>query len=227
MIGVLLIASGGDRYTNYIPELFSSLRKFFPPHEVILFTNNGDIRHHMTEVPIDNLGWPAASLKRYHIFLKHRNLLENFSHVFYMDIDMRVNSPIEASEICGDGLTAVLHPGFVGYDYKAYCRDSRSTAYIGGNSGQYYQGCFQGGRTKDYLDTAEILCHHINVDDAAGVTAEWFDEAHWNWYLYHNPPAIALSPIFAYPQKDESYPAVQGQVPKIIHLEKWNQEAWK
>ena len=39
MIGVLLIATGGPRYTRFVPDLIKSLKRFFPPHEIVLFTD--------------------------------------------------------------------------------------------------------------------------------------------------------------------------------------------
>ena len=225
MIGVLLIATGGPRYTRFVPDLIKSLKRFFPPHEIILFTDETFLPGIFC-IHQENLGWPLASLMRYRMFLDARDHLKKYDHLFYMDIDMLVKAPIQESEICGDGITAVLHPGYVGIPEKTYDRNPNCTANLRGNR-EYYQGCFQGGSRDAFLKMCQILHGNINRDEATGNRAVWFDESHLNWYLYHNPPAIALSPVFACPEYTDNYPSVWDQIPRIVHLAKENQESWK
>jgi Glycosyltransferase family 6 len=227
MIGILLTATGRPQYLTYISALVESIRKNIPNSGVVLFKSVPDFFHHLDQqFQIEDLGWPRGSMMRYHTFLRHRENLQKYSHLFCMDVDMLVKGPIDPGEICGIGLTAVLHPGFVGQPVKAYCRDNRSTAFIQGNK-EYYQGCFQGGSRDAYLQMAANIAQDINIDDMNGVIPEWFDEAHLNRYLFDHSPVITLPPTFAYPEIDESYPCVQGQTPRIIHLQKHGQEEWK
>lgn len=228
MIGVLLIATGGSRYTKFVPDLVQSLKQFFPPHEVVLFTDS--LEYESLGVRIlgqEPLGWPLASLMRYKIFDAARYpVLEAYDHIFYMDIDMLVKAPIQESEICGDGITAVLHPGYIGVSEKTYDRNPNCTACLRGNR-EYYQGCFQGGSREAFFKMCQILKGNIDRDQERGTPAVWFDESYLNWYLFHNPPAITLPPVFAYPQNPGPYPSVLGQEPRIIHLAKEGQESWK
>ena len=226
MIGVMLIATGGAHYTCYVPQLSESLREFFPPHETVLFTSEEVSRTDVITIPVEDLVWPRATLMRYHTFVKNQDVLSRYSHLFYLDIDMCVKTPIVESEICGEGITAVIHPGFAGTPSKPYCRDRRSTAFIEGNK-EYYQGCFQGGSTHAYLDMCKILSRNIDADDANGVATEWYDESYLNRYLFDAPPVIELPPTFAYPEHPEPYPCLRNKEPRIMHIEKSGQETWK
>jgi histo-blood group ABO system transferase len=226
MIGVLLIATGGTRYESFVPGIVESLKQFFPPHRVLLFGRHPNPPQGVIQLSVENYNWPRATLMRYHMFWEHRDVLSNYHHLFYMDIDMLAKSPITSEEICGDGITAVLHPGFVYNPIKAYCRDRGSTAFVEGNK-EYYQGCFQGGSVDDYLAMCNRIRENVNIDDSNNVIPEWFDEAHLNRYLYDRPPAITLPSTFAYPENIESYPVLHGKEPKILHIQKHGQENWK
>jgi hypothetical protein len=227
-VAVMLIATGGERYTKYVTPLVESLEKFFPPQDVVLFTDSQD-SFDAIKIYQPNLGWPRASLMRYHAILAQKSLLERYDQIFYMDIDMLVHSKIDGEEVFSDGITAVLHPCFP----TSFERRPQSTAFISGNP-PYYQGCLQGGSAKAFLEMCETLARNIDTDDANGIVAVWFDESHLNRYLVDNPPAKILSPSYAYPTPNclvhpETW--MEGRVgdfvPKIRHIEKVDQNKWK
>ena len=233
MIGLILIATGGERYTQFVRPLISSAEKFFPEHEVVLFTDEVSFNYGAdVHVEIPSLGWPRATLMRYHQMLGHRDVLDKYSHLFYCDIDMLFVSKIEPEEILADGITAVTHPGFP----QSFERNLKSTACVPESSGSlpYYQGCLVGGETNAFFAMLETITRNIDTDDKNGVMAIWHDESHLNRYLIDNPPAEVLSPAYAFPEPHYlAHPEtwlpcpIDQFVPKIKHLEKMNQGAWK
>jgi hypothetical protein len=252
MIAFCLVATGGERYTRYLGRLMGSISTYMPENEMIIFSDEVSEKSKITmtyppntmdtyvpppmtfwRVPHKDLGWPRATLMRYHAMLQERDLLRQYSHVFYMDVDMLVCQPITAQEICGDGITAVIHPGFP----NAFERNHNSMAFVPESiqpKPVYYQGCFIGGKTGDFLSMMEKIRFAIDIDDRNKVMALWHDESHLNRYLIDHPPAIKLSPTYAFPAlhylRDVSSwsDAPAGEIrPKIRHLEKTEQHLWK
>jgi histo-blood group ABO system transferase len=236
VIAFLLIATGGPRYTQYLQPLIDSIHQNIPGNHVIVFSDDQpedapvlDMSYNVRYVHQSDLGWPRATLMRYHAMLKQQWLLGWYSHVFYMDIDMLVVSPIKEEEILSEGLTAVIHPGFP----EAFERNPRSTAYVDNNP-TYYQGCLIGGRTDKFLSMCQTIVKNIDQDDRNGLMAIWHDESHLNRYLRDNPPAVSLNPDYAFPERHylknpEKWMKVHPShfVPKIRHLEKVDQGRWK
>lgn len=240
-IAFILIATGGERYTQYLDPLVRSIEEYMPPrsyinifqeHETFLTTyhQNPTTGRGVNWVPQPDLGWPRATLMRYHAILKQADLWKQYSHVFYMDIDMLVCKHIGDWEICSDGITAVTHPGFP----DSFERNPRSTAYVAGVH-PYYQGCFVGGKTDSFLSMCDTITRNIDEDDRNGLMAIWHDESHLNRYLIDNPPAKVLSPSYAFPalhylkEPEKWMNGIHPSQfePKIRHLEKVDQGKWK
>jgi hypothetical protein len=228
-LAILLIATGGERYTKFVAPLVASLRENFPPHDVILFTDSEEEFGGVTKAPWADLGWPGASLMRYHAFLSQEEALRGYEHLLYLDVDMLACQRVTEEELFSDGITAVIHPGYPG----TFERRRESTAYVEGDPA-YYQGCLQGGRTDPFLEMCRVLAASIDADKAKGITAVWHDESHLNRYLLDHPPARALTPAYAYPdpraiRHPERWMTVSPAAfsPKIKHLEKPDQARWK
>lgn len=232
-IGIILIATGGDQYTRFLSPLRQSIIDYMPDSDTILFTDDCQFKYLFAKTVYQtNLGWPRATLMRYHSMVKQEELLKQYSHVFYMDVDMLVASKIEHNEICGDGITATLHPGYV----ETYERNPRSTAFVEDSEHNYYQGCFVGGETNAFLKMAKTIAANVDKDDGEGVMAIYHDESHLNRYLIDNPPVKILSPAYCFPGPAHvRYPerwiqkpyCLATYVPKIRHLEKPDQARWK
>jgi histo-blood group ABO system transferase len=226
----MLIATGGEHYMQYVPPLMESLKKFFPPHEVVLFTDSDAHYDRCWKVFQPNLGWPRATLMRYHAMLGAEDLLSSYDQLFYMDIDMLMVNPVAGEEIWSNGITAVTHPGYP----NSFERRPQSRACVVGDH-PYYQGCFQGGDSKAFLEMCRVLARNIDIDLANlggdKPWAIWHDESHMNRYLLDHPPAKVLTPAYCLPiEKYLVHPErwqTPGWVPKILHIEKVNQGEWK
>ena len=105
------------------------------------------------QVQIPDLGWPKASLMRYHHFTHRQDFLKEFDYLLYLDVDMLCVAPITAEEICADGITAVLHPGLP----TSFERRHSSTAFVEGEH-PYYQGCSVGGPADKFLENERGDC---------------------------------------------------------------------
>ena len=230
MIALVLIATGGPRYTQYVNPLIESANKYFPEHETFVFTDNMDlVRDDRLLIPTPDLGWPRATLMRYHMINQNKSLFDKHSHIFYCDIDMLFVAPINPPEILTPGLTAVEHPGYP----DAFCRDPKSTAYIPEwHNPMYYQGCFQGGGRDTFLQMSETIAGRIDEDDKNGVMAIWHDESHYNKYLFQDArPSKVLTPAYCMPEekylRNQARWLNQDTIIKIRHIEKTNQGDWK
>lgn len=221
-VAIILIATGGEQYMKFVPPLVASLEKFFPPHDVVLFTDVEEVvgapslfaavgsppTPHVIRIPQPDLGWPRATLMRYHAMLAQGNLLSQYDQIFYMDIDMLVCSPVTGDDIFSEGLTAVIHAGYP----DAFERRRKSTAFVEGHP-MYYTGAFIGGNRRSFISMCETIAHNVDTDGINGIKAVWYDESHLNRYLVDNPPLKKLSPAYCFPE------AVLNHV-KIKHLEK-------
>jgi hypothetical protein len=221
----LITIASGAKYVDYAKAMFESAKKFLPFAEQLTFKDG----------PV---GFPNATLYRYHTFLKDESILRQYDYIFYSDADMLFVAPVTEEEIFSDGITATLHPGFAherkdevtgittytcGTPERA---NKESRAYIPrGTWNKYFCGGFNGGTSEAYLRMARKLREDIDWDKenwGLGYSAIWHDESYMNRYLYDNPPAKILTPSFCYPEnydggygwKAELYP------PKLIALNK-------
>lgn len=219
MSTALLLIATGPRYWDFAENLIKSAKKFFVPHDVILFTDRQerfDVRHQIT---IPSAGYPAATLNRYHTFLDRKNLLDTYDSLWYSDVDMRFVAPVVEADISSSGITATLHPGFVVERLNprvSTCgtpeRRPTSACYIPrSEKNSYYCGGFNGGTSSSFLNMAEQCKSMIDADAAKGIVPVWNDESAINRFLWTNPPTRVLTPSFCYP---ESYKGQYGWVPE-------------
>ena len=201
MIGLLLLATG-EKYQQYIEPLVASAKKYFPPHETLLWSDRLSMLTTRTFIKSAE-GYPNETLMRYHTFLDKEAVLKQYDHLFYCDADMLFVDYVKEEDIVSKGLTATLHPGYVGKIGTPEIRQI-STAYCPNNTA-YYCGGFQGGTAKAYLGAANLMAGKIDADAKNGVTAIWHDESHWNALLANRPPERILTPEYCYPENAGEY----------------------
>jgi len=218
-IGLLIMATG--KYIQFVDPLIASAEKHFcKNHHVTYFVFTDS-----PQTPEENivylfqkkLGWPFDTMMRYHVYLRHKNLLETQDYLFACDADMLFVDEV-GDEILSDHV-ATLHPGFVG-KWGSYETNPSSKAYIRKGEGDYYfAGGFYGGRTKEVLNIAKVNSDNINDDLSRGIIAVWHDESHWNRYCIDHKPTVILSPSYCYPE-DWNLP----YSPKLLALNKNHDE---
>jgi len=206
-IGIITIATG--RYNQYVPELLESCESFFlPDHKKTYFVfTDGDIKSRSNVVKIhqDKLGWPFDSMLRFHMFLEIKEELLKMDYIFFMNANNQVVSTVDDSILPVDsecGIVATIHPGFFNRDKISYSYERRPESSLCVNFGSennYYQGCFNGGRSKSFIEMSELLKSKIDEDLSNKIIPIWHDESALNWYLVDKDPLV-LNPNYAYPE---------------------------
>lgn len=209
-IAILYICTG--KYTVFWEKFFTSCEKhFLLSHEKHYFvftnehiTNQNNARVHRIEQA--QLSWPDATLKRFHMFARIANLLEeNFDFIVFFNANMIFLQEIGEEFLPSPQQQLVfhLHPGYFKRSryFLPYERRRKSTAHIPYGKGEIYVcGGVNGGYTKPYLEMIHQLRNNIDVDFASGIIAKWHDESHINNYASRGNYKIN-SPEYAYPDK--------------------------
>lgn len=196
----LLTLATGPAYRDYANAMIASAHRFWPEAMTIVFS---DSLYHIKGSDIcvhtDSKGYPGETLYRYHTFLGAEQLLRKFDYVFYCDADMLWVAPANDAMI-GKGLTATLHPGYVGRRGTPETR-MESAACSPAIGVPYYCGGFQGGTAESYIDAMKNMRARIDIDARNGITAVWHDESHWNRELMTTSwPIKVLTPSYCYPE---------------------------
>lgn len=235
-IAVITIATG--KYDIFVDGLIKSCDKYFLPgidRKYFVFTDSDKVesKENVIKVEQRKLGWPFDTMLRFHMFNSIKETLEEFDYVFFMNSNLKIVSTVgsfilETPEECG--IIVTLHPGFYLEHKNRYPleRNPRSSFYIPyGEEKFYFQGCFNGGKTQEFLEMSETLASLIDADLENNIIPLWHDESALNWYLIQKNPKI-LDPTFSYPdvfagdpEKDSHYQIIKkfGD-PKIIQLNK-------
>lgn len=216
-VGLLLIATGQE-YWQYIDPLIESAKKFFVPHEVVLFTDCPRRYDIPVQINIKNLGFPQTTLKRYHLFVEYEQYLAKFDYLFYCDIDMLFINPVGPEILCG-GITATLHSGYDPHDsdkVKFFLEGNRRSTAFTGQVSNYVCGGFNGGTTDEFLKMAREIRRNVDIDESKNILAKWHDESHLNCYLWSNPPSKILDHGYCYPEANR----------EVVDHYKKNGEQW-
>jgi len=199
-VGLLVIATGP--YLRFAQELLGDVGDHLAREAdvtVNLFTDasHADVRTlptsrqlNLNVVPVPRLRWPEASLHRYELFT-HAQADIAGEVLIYLDADIRIARPfletLTPSEWAG-GLAAVRHPGF--YRRRALRRRGSweshraSVAYVPPwRRRTYVCGGVWMGMRRPVLDASRELAERVRRDSAVGITAQWHDESHWNWWV--------------------------------------------
>lgn len=229
-IGILMVCTG-EKYWQYIRPLVGSARKhLLKGHDVefMVWTDSED-DYGCTRFEAENVGFPYATLLRYHFFLQQGDYLKKFDHLFYCDVDMLFVDSV-GDEILGDGLTATEHPGYAfpkaplpEIFFMPFEPNPESSAYVPYPK-LYFAGGFQGGKADDFIQAMRVMKANIDRDLNGNYIARWHDESHWNRYLVEHHPAVVLDPSYCYPDSliETFYKKVWGRdySPKLKCLTK-------
>ena len=221
----LVTVVSGDAYIEYGRQMFLSAEEHFHPTEKTL--------HVMLD---GEEGWPAATMCRYEVLSRH---LPRANYVYMIDADMRFEGFVgpEILPKNGIGLTATLHPGYVGKPRAELPFESRpeSAAYVApGLCSPYYCGGFVGGTRMAMRVLCSEIIRILHRDQMAGIVPCWHDESCLNRVIAGGGPgdpewrpSTTLSPAYCHPENDSYY--VQSVWPevyerKIVALDKTQAE---
>jgi len=219
MITIYTICTG--KYTEFFTDFYNSAEKLFLNNhekEYIVFTDgNIPTGRNIKKIFQQKLGWPYDTMMRFHMFNAAQPRGE---YVYFFNANMLLVDNVGEEVIpdeTNDYLVGVNHPGFLNktcYDFP-YERRSNSNFNIPfGYGTNYYQGCFNGGRTKEFMAMSQELADKIMDDLLNNIIPIWHDESALNWYYSQKSPLL-MSSSYAYP---ESY---NLDLPKkILQLDK-------
>lgn len=200
-IAILYICTGN--YNQFFDGFYLSSEKYFLPgiadKDYFVFTDDMSLSkaHNVHLYEQKCQGFPADSLFRFEYFLKAKEELEKFDYIYFFNANAEFRLPV-GEEILPDdtGLAMGLWhkqeqpwwsfwwifslPAFYSYE-----RNKNSLAYIPpfGKNYKHYMGGINGGRTKEYLEMAEILAKNIRLDYEKGIIALAHDQSHINAYM--------------------------------------------
>lgn len=206
-IGILIVCTG--KYSLFFNSLYESCETFFLKNHkktYYVFTD-GDIVQKENVVKINQpyMGFPNDTLKRFHLFNNQYDFLIKEDFLFFLNANMlcvdNIGDEIIPTE-SNNNLMAVHHPGMYNSSPNSYTyeRNPSSQFYIPFNEGKYYyQGCFNGGKSKDFLEMSKILANLIDIDQSNGILPVWWDESALNWYLKDINPLL-VNPGYAHPE---------------------------
>jgi uncharacterized protein YuzE len=183
-LAILLIATGD--YSNFIQANLDSIQKYNHPYETIEFHIYTD---DLSKVLISKYKihlhewretkWPYATLLRYEAILRNEKFLEKYSHLLYLDVDVKVNGPLP--KFSSNKLLAVEHPGYKNKKIKPLEKRLISKAFFQEQPDSIYVcGGVQGGGKDLFIDAMREMNENIHIDLDKKVIAIWHDESHWN-----------------------------------------------
>lgn len=222
-IAVLTIATG--KYKIFLDELIDSSEKNFMKgieKEYFIFSDSIEYRNENTDkvsiIEQKHLGWPYDTMMRFHMFLSIREKLLEFDYVFFLNANMVFKRNV-GTEILPDEkdsyLVGVKHPGFhlgVTIDWDGdlkklefpYERNPEISCHMKKEEGSYYfQGCFNGGRSIEWIEMCSELSKMIDMDLSKKLIPIWHDESYLNWY-FSKRKVKELSPAYGVPEQIEA-----------------------
>lgn len=200
-------------------------------------------------IPIVRRGFPGDTLYRYHYFLRGYDSWKDTTIVMYMDVDMRIQTPVLFQTLFGPetpllyrssslhpsvqtctspnwSLFAVVHPGFARNFMQPWGTPEThpySESYLtsGPRPVPYVCGGVQGGRTECFVEACRDMVGRIDRDLQKHHTPVWHDESVWNRYVCDRSTEVRLfTPSLCYSVKHEYTWNLREWTPYIVTVDK-------
>jgi hypothetical protein len=213
---ITFICIATNSYVVYADKLIESIHRVagIDQFEFILLTDKEDYAPkreipNFTKIIISSLGWPWATLMRYHLISNYISIAKS-DNVCYIDADSIVHYPFWKNLSMNDlqnGVAMVRHPGFYRSqriklylsNYRFLLRDLKLICFEGGlgnwerrkNSTahvpflqrrDYVCGGLWLGKKEDILKMCNNLQKNVDLDLSINLIARWHDESHLNAY---------------------------------------------
>jgi hypothetical protein len=222
-----IIFIGTGKYIDYFPKYYETSRSLFlPKTKKVYFAFTDDINHScirgkedVVPVHVESAKWPFPTLLRFRYIEGVSKLLEEYSHIIFIDADTYTYSLVTEKEFFSHdkGLFGVRHPGCAGkrgpFEFN---RKSAACVNKDDDLSTYWQGCFWGGRAGEVLTLVKELAGRIDDDLSRDIIARWHDESHLNkYFIEHKNMVYTYHPGYAYPE------ILRDRLPyekKMVHL---------
>lgn len=208
-VAILYICTG--EYTVFWREFYTTFEKNFLPNcskEYFVFTDNEElINENQKNVRMTKhkyMGWPYDTLMRFDVFLKVEDEISQFDYTFFFNANMVCVNTVREDEFLQHhnqkiNLIMVEHPGAYRLKpkYFPYDRNTKSTAYIPYNQGEFYvMGALNGGKTPVYLELIRALSKSTKIDLQNNIIAKVHDESYLNQYILSRDDCHILTPAY-------------------------------
>jgi hypothetical protein len=219
-IAILTIATG--KYPIFLDGLIDSAENHFMlghEKEYFVFTDYIEYKNKSTDkvnnIEQRHLGWPYDTMMRFHMFLSIKERLLEFDYVFFLNANMIFERnvgleilPVEENSY----LVGVKHPGFhlgIAIDWAGdlkkiefpYERNPEISCHIKkGDDLHYFQGCFNGGRSTEWVEMCRCLSEMTDSDISKDLIPIWHDESYLNWYFSKRKVKV-LPPVYGLPEQ--------------------------
>lgn len=200
------------KYNVFFEKFYSSLQQhFLKNHEKdFIIISDSDLKSapNIKVFRQPKLGWPYDTMMRFHFMVGLSDILKNYDYIFFLNLNMMAIKDIEENIIPGhfsNFLMGCKHPSYdLPPDQLPYERNTISSCCINQGEGKfYYQGCFNGGRSKEFLEMASILKENIDSDLKKNHIPLWHDESMLNWYYKDRTP-LMLGSNYIHPEGDKT-----------------------
>jgi len=195
-IAIIFIAT--NKYLNFFPRFYESVNKYFLPEiskTFFVFTNEPESPQVLVNdgdvIPIyaPHIVFPYINLFKFKFINSIKDILKYFSHIIYFDADTEVKSKVKSSQFFKfeQPLFAVQHYNFVKkINPKQFEQNPQSKAYLKTKPKNYWQACFWGGKSEEFLEMTKILEEWTDKDIKNKIIPRWWDESYLNRYLNEN-----------------------------------------
>jgi len=205
-IGILYICTG--KYTVFWKDFYLTAEKYLFPNitkKYFVFSDMSEIygaenNPNIVSIGIEHREWPYNTLLRFELFDNNKTLFENCDYLLFYNANAVFTAEIQPEEILPTAengyLVALSNKDVMKTkpDDYTYDRNPLSTAYIPfGQGKEYYRGCFNGGRTPEFLQLIKTCKEQTEIDLKNNVMALWHDESHLNKYLLDKPVKAVTS----------------------------------
>lgn len=231
-VAILYICTGN--YAKLFQQFYRSARENFLPflskhYYVWTDQNIGEYdENEVSVLPLSFEKWPAATLKRYSVFLSIKDILLEHKYIYYCNADLNVREEVGEEILPDDNhpMVGVQHIQYHGKQFlMSQMRENTeknvfSHAYIDEDLMPYTYifGCFNGGRSKEFIEMSETIAEWTEDDLSKGIIPVWHDESYLNAYRIQHPDLFKILPV------EYSYPDLCGvrgyEMPKIYKLHK-------
>lgn len=207
-IGVLVICTG--KYDIFFKGLFETSEQFFLKNhnkKYFVFTDSEEIidSDNVKTIKQKFLGWPYDTMYRFKMFKSIEKELLALDYIFFLNANLLFLSEVSEEVLPvekNDFLCGVNHPGYFNKSKNEFPYERRegSCLYIPIEDGKkYFQGCFLGGSSLEFMEMSKILEEKIDIDLKNNIIPIYHDESALNWY-YKDKNPLVLDSGYSYPE---------------------------
>lgn len=204
-VAILNISIG--EYIVFWKDFYISAEAYFLPghqKQYFLFTDSKEVQtaDNVTVVEQEDMGWPFNTMKRFNMFRKVEQSLEQYDYIFFINGNALFKQKLSEGFINkGKNIITISHPGAYGkqVDDFPYERNPKSNAYIDkGNGKHYVQGAFMGGKARPFIEMIDCLDDLTNEDLSNDMIPVWHDESFLNRYILGRPDVQVMGRQYLY-----------------------------